>query len=101
MSNPNIGHVNPVLKVFKQRAITDWLLLMYLMADQRLIPHNSFIRPFIHSFSFSIAPLQIHYYSEYCIVLYSSINIAPINSHGQTEALLVRLAPRKETSFKK
>src|SRR6218665_791867 len=27
------------------------------------------------------------------IVLYSSIYIAPLNSHGQTEALLVRLAP--------
>ena len=25
----------------------------------------------------------------YCIVLYSSIYIAPLNSHGQTEALLV------------
>ena len=35
------------------------------------------------------------------IVLYSSIYIAPLNSHGQKEALLVRLAPRKETSFKK
>ena len=35
------------------------------------------------------------------IVLYSSIYIAPLNSHRQTEALLVRLAPRKETSFKK
>src|SRR6218665_2351645 len=34
-------------------------------------------------------------------VLYSSIYIAPLNSHGPTEALLVRLAPRKETSFKK
>jgi len=33
--------------------------------------------------------------------LYSSIYIAPLNSHRQTEALLVRLAPRKETSFKK
>jgi len=32
--------------------------------------------------------------------LYSSIYIAPINSHGQTEGLLVRLAPGKETSFK-
>jgi len=31
-----------------------------------------------------------------CIVLYSSIYIAPLNRHGQTEALLVRLAPRKE-----
>src|SRR6218665_367764 len=31
-----------------------------------------------------------------CIVLYSSIYIAPLNSHRQTEALLVRLAPRKE-----
>ena len=37
----------------------------------------------------------------YCIVLYSNIYIAPLNSHGQAEALLVRLAPRKETSFKK
>src|SRR6218665_3707800 len=37
----------------------------------------------------------------YCILLYSSIYIAPLNSHRQTEALLVRLAPRKETSFKK
>ena len=36
-----------------------------------------------------------------CIVLYSNIYIAPLNSHRQTEALLVRLAPRKETSFKK
>jgi len=36
-----------------------------------------------------------------CIVLYSSIYIVPLNSHGQTEALLVLLAPRKETSFKK
>ena len=37
----------------------------------------------------------------YCIVLYSSIYIAPLNSLRQTEALLVQLAPRKETSFKK
>src|SRR6218665_2681014 len=37
----------------------------------------------------------------YCIVLYSNIYTAPLNSHRQTEALLVRLAPRKETSFKK
>ena len=37
----------------------------------------------------------------YCVVLYSSIYIAPANSHEQTEALLVRLVPRKETSFKK
>src|SRR6218665_2974919 len=36
-----------------------------------------------------------------CIVLCSSIYIAPLNSHRQTEALLVRLAPRKERSFKK
>jgi len=35
------------------------------------------------------------------IVLYSSIYIAPLNSHGQTKVLLVRLAPRKKTSFKK
>jgi len=27
--------------------------------------------------------------------------MAPLNSHGQTEALMVRLAPRTETSFKK
>jgi len=42
-------------------------------------------------------------YSLYCIALYlySSIYIAPVNSHRQTEALLVRLAPRKESSFKK
>jgi len=37
----------------------------------------------------------------YCIVLYLSIYIAPLNSHGQIETLLVQLAPRKETSFKK
>jgi len=36
----------------------------------------------------------------YCIVLYSRIYMVPLNSHGQTGAL-VRLAPRKETSFKK
>jgi len=35
------------------------------------------------------------------IVLYSSICIAPQNSRKPTEALLVRLAPRKETGFKK
>src|SRR6218665_2087290 len=29
----------------------------------------------------------------YCIVLYSSTYIAPLNSQRQTEALLVRLAP--------
>jgi len=40
-------------------------------------------------------------YKLYCVVLYSSIYILPLNSHGQTEALLVRLAPRKETSLKK
>ena len=40
-------------------------------------------------------------YASHCIVWYSSIYIAPLNSHRQTEALLVRLAPRKETSFKK
>src|SRR6218665_66699 len=38
---------------------------------------------------------------QWGIVLYSIIYIAPLNSHRQTEALLVRLAPRKETSFKK
>src|SRR6218665_1255293 len=37
----------------------------------------------------------------YCIVLYLSIYIVPLNSHGQTEALLVQLVLRKETSFKK
>jgi len=31
------------------------------------------------------------------MVWYSSIYIAPFNSRGPTEALLVRLAPRKET----
>ena len=36
-----------------------------------------------------------------CIVLYSSIYIAPLNSRGPSEALFVRLAPGKETSFKK
>src|SRR6218665_2559521 len=35
----------------------------------------------------------------YCIQVF--IIIVPLNSHRQTEALLVRLAPRKETSFKK
>src|SRR6218665_3312010 len=46
-------------------------------------------------------PLRLPYLGvfPYCIVLYSSIYIAPLNSHRQTEALLVRLAPRKETSF--
>src|SRR6218665_2792000 len=39
--------------------------------------------------------------TSYCIVLYSSIYIAPLNSQRQTEALVVRLAPRKEASFKK
>src|SRR6218665_141336 len=34
-------------------------------------------------------------------VWYSSIYIAPLNTRGPTEALVVRLAPRKETSFKK
>ena len=38
---------------------------------------------------------------HHCIVLYLSIYIAPLNSHGQTEALLVGLASRTETSFKK
>ena len=37
----------------------------------------------------------------YCIALYLSIYIAPLNSQRQTEAFLVRLAPRKKTSFKK
>ena len=37
----------------------------------------------------------------YGIVLYSSIYIAPLNSLGPTEALSVRLAPRKKTSLKK
>src|SRR6218665_1359733 len=41
------------------------------------------------------------YFVLYCIVLYSSIYIAPLNDHRQTEALLVRLAQRKETGFKK
>jgi len=34
------------------------------------------------------------------IVSYSSICIAPLNGRGPTEAPLVRLASRKETSFK-
>jgi len=33
--------------------------------------------------------------------LYASIYIAARNSHGPTEALSVRLAPRKETGFMK
>jgi len=37
----------------------------------------------------------------YGMVWYSSIYIEPLNSRGPTEALLVRLAPRKGTSFKK
>src|SRR6218665_3906232 len=49
----------------------------------------------------SVAIPTISAYVYFCIVLYSSIYIAPLNSHRQTEALLVRLAPRKETSFKK
>jgi len=36
-----------------------------------------------------------------CIVLDSSIYIAPLSSRRPIEALLVRLAPRKETNFKK
>ena len=36
----------------------------------------------------------------YCIVLYSSIYVATLNSRGQTEALLVQLVRIKETSFK-
>src|SRR6218665_3117929 len=45
----------------------------------------------------------IHFNSiqPYCTVLYSSIYIAPLNSNRQLEAPVVRLAPRKETSFKK
>src|SRR6218665_1181073 len=43
------------------------------------------------------APQSVEFLILYCIVLYSSIYIAPLNSHRQTEALLVRLAPRKET----
>src|SRR6218665_1041113 len=35
------------------------------------------------------------------MVWYSRIYLAPLNSRRPTEALLVRLAPRKETSFKK
>ena len=35
------------------------------------------------------------------MVWYSSIYIVLLNSRGPTEALLVRLASRKETSFKK
>jgi len=31
----------------------------------------------------------------YCIVLHLSIYIVPLNSHGQTEAFLVQLAPKK------
>src|SRR6218665_1564173 len=37
----------------------------------------------------------------YCIVLHSSIYIVPLSSRGPTEALLVRLAIRNETSFNK
>jgi len=35
------------------------------------------------------------------IALYSSISIAHLNSRGPIEAFLVRLAPRKEISFRK
>jgi len=34
------------------------------------------------------------------MVWYSSIYIAPLNSRGSTEALLVLFAPRKETSLR-
>ena len=43
--------------------------------------------------------MRLEISEEYCIVLYSSIYIAPLNSHRQTEALLVRLAPRKEKEY--
>jgi len=43
--------------------------------------------------------------ATYCIVLYCIVfeylYSVPLSSHGQAEALLVRLAPRKETSVKK
>jgi len=45
-------------------------------------------------------PNHVSGYGIICIVLYLSIYISPLNSHEQIEALLVRLAPRKETSFK-
>ena len=41
------------------------------------------------------------YHLGFGMVWYSSIYIAPRNSRGPMEALLVRLAPIKETSFKK
>jgi len=50
---------------------------------------------------FDLAPKREAWLLQTWFVLYSSIYIAPLNSHRQTEALLVRLAPRKETSFKK
>ena len=47
-----------------------------------------------------LSPVHVSWV-RHCIVLYSSTYIAPLNSRGPTEALLIRLAPRKETSFKK
>ena len=45
--------------------------------------------------------LELDLLTWYGMVWYSSIYLAPLNSRGPTEALLVRLAPRKETSFEK
>src|SRR6218665_1143814 len=64
----------------------------HIQTDRQTDKH-SYIHTYIHTY--------IHAYILYCIVLYLSICIAPLNSHGQTEVLLVQLAPRKETSFKK
>ena len=69
-----------------------------------LSPSSALLHIGRRSPSIPLCPLQDrlpHSTSLYCIVLYLSIYIAPLNSHGQTEALLVELAPRKETSFKK
>ena len=44
---------------------------------------------------------HLHKHCPCWILLYSRIYIAPVNSRGPTEALLVRLAPRNETSFMK
>src|SRR6218665_324195 len=47
------------------------------------------VKPRRHGF------IMVSICGDYCIVLYSSIYIAPLNSHRQTEALLVRLTPKK------
>ena len=82
------GHSFTIEPMISEGGLYEFLLLV--------LDCNNIIKIIIFSFNVQSDTSQNVY--KYCIV-FKYLYSAP--QHGQTEALLVRLAPRKETSFKK